>query len=631
MWHEHPDGAARLRRQVYGYGVGLGAMLGKQLLAGPQRRDLMRAVPAGVRYLRDPASRKNVGKPSGFPRHLTWLERVGMLLGPVLYLISALVVQARRLVPEPQRTPRPLRIVRRLAVGGAPPVSVSLFKEVAAPRRLDARAAVEREQSGPSDAMLLGGAVICIAAPAAVWLGAPTALRLPLVLALLCVAPGVALMAAVGGQPEPGLVIGISLAASTVTAQTMLWFGAWWPRLALTGFAVVCLTLGVRRAASLMRARARLPGARLLDARIGVPAARHAALICAALLAWAASLASADLNRIDGVGLLAALPPTYPLAIALLLAGFIFAVSSAHAGPLVCGAYVVALIVVLDATTAVLYAEPRYAWTYPHLGVINLLASSGHANRDIDIYTNWPSFFGLGAWLTRTSGVAAIRYAGWAQVFFNLFNVFALRFALRGLTRDERILWTAALLFVLGNWVGQDYLAPQALGFALGLVVLGLCLRCGKPIAEPRIGMGGRSGSLFKRIIGWGFPRPPRDDQRAPSPISRRTAVAIGGLCYLAIVTSHQLSPVMLVLGALFLSVSTRKVPLWIPAAMAVLELWWMVMAWSFLRAHFHLIDPGGAGAAAAGRGLDGAHGAAVSFYAPAAVMALITALALAA
>jgi O-antigen biosynthesis protein len=101
VWHQHPDGTRRLRRQVYHYGVGLGAVLAKQLVLGPERRGLVRAVPAGVRYARDPNSRKNAGKPPDYPRQLTWLERLGMLAGPAAYLVSARVTIMRRLQPSP--------------------------------------------------------------------------------------------------------------------------------------------------------------------------------------------------------------------------------------------------------------------------------------------------------------------------------------------------------------------------------------------------------------------------------------------------------------------------------------------------------------------------------------------------
>jgi GT2 family glycosyltransferase len=98
VWHQHPDGMPRLRRQAFRYGVGLGAMLAKLALVGPERRDLLRAVPAGLRYLRDPGSRKNATRPANFPRRLIWLERIGLLVGPPAYVWSALNDRKRRVL-----------------------------------------------------------------------------------------------------------------------------------------------------------------------------------------------------------------------------------------------------------------------------------------------------------------------------------------------------------------------------------------------------------------------------------------------------------------------------------------------------------------------------------------------------
>lgn len=91
VWHAHPSDASMLRHQVYWYGVGLGAALGKQLFAGPERRRLLQAVPAGIRYLLDPSSTKNAAKTSAYPCQLEWLERLGMAVGPVAYLASTLL------------------------------------------------------------------------------------------------------------------------------------------------------------------------------------------------------------------------------------------------------------------------------------------------------------------------------------------------------------------------------------------------------------------------------------------------------------------------------------------------------------------------------------------------------------
>jgi GT2 family glycosyltransferase len=663
VWHEHPEGMPRLRRQVYSYGVGLGALLGKQLVRGPERLELLRAVPGGIRYARDPTSRKNAGKSTGYPRRLEWLERLGMLIGPAAYLLSMVVAAIRRLAHLRSKPALAFRapVVERLILPHGPVVEVVSFEEREtdwAPSREIRKASGQRESS-PTEALAIAVATAaCIVAPPSVALGLPTALRLPAVLTLLCLAPGTALCAVLRGRFEWGLALGASLGATGVLAQSMLWLDAWWPRAFLYALAAACLPPLVshlsfpwpRRPAASPRRSGPSPALALVTAppawdrpstslrlmRVRSALASmprslvlHATLLSLALAAWAISLLGTHLSRIDGFGLLSALGPTYFLAFALLLVGFAVAVTREKPAPVLLGTYVLALVLVLHGTAPLLYDEPRYAWLYKHLGVIQLIAGTGQVDRQIDIYNNWPAFFAANAWISRTTGVAAIAYAGWAQLFFNVANVLAVRFALRGLTRDERLLWTASLFFVLGNWVGQDYLAPQAFGFLLTVVVLGLCLRCSPMTARPSRAGRWLAPRLARVTRGLVPARAPAEDL-PPAPLGPGAALIIGGLCFLAVVTSHQLSPALLILSVAALWLAARRLPRWVPLVMLALELWWVGLAWLFVKAHFSLIDPGAAGAPASGRDLHAAlPGAALGFYAPAAVVGLTVMLAL--
>jgi GT2 family glycosyltransferase len=92
--HDHPDGWEQLRRHAFDYGTGLTAMLTKQLVAGPERGHMLRQIPAGVRYARDPRSRKNAAKTPAFPRRLDALELAGMFTGPAAFALSS-VTHAR--------------------------------------------------------------------------------------------------------------------------------------------------------------------------------------------------------------------------------------------------------------------------------------------------------------------------------------------------------------------------------------------------------------------------------------------------------------------------------------------------------------------------------------------------------
>jgi O-antigen biosynthesis protein len=193
VWHRHPDGMARVRRQAYRYGVGLGAALGRQLIAGPERTELLRSVPAGVRRLSDPGSAKNARKQSDYPRHLDWLERLGMLVGPGAYVVSAARAAIRRGARE------------------APAIAES-------PRAI-------------ADIALL--ALIAVAAIAVV---APVDPVGPLVVfAAACLVPGGALMTRLNVADDlattAGLAVALSLAALTAGSLALAWAGWWHPKL----------------------------------------------------------------------------------------------------------------------------------------------------------------------------------------------------------------------------------------------------------------------------------------------------------------------------------------------------------------------------------------------------------------
>ena len=336
-------------------------------------------------------------------------------------------------------------------------------------------------------------------------------------------------------------------------------------------------------------------------------------VLVVALAAWAAALTATDLSRLSGFGLLAALPPAYYLALVLVTVGFALEASRPRARALVLAAHVVVLVVMLHATTAILYPEPRYAWTYKHLGVIDYIAAHGQFDRSIDIYQNWPGFFALNAWFSEATGVAPIDYAAWAQLFFGLANIAVVVFALRGVTRDSRQVWTAAWIFAVANWIGQDYLAPQAFAFVLVTVVIGLIIRCAPPAARPRTPLGRLSERVIERAKRTALRgRRPRAEDPAGCPLPPRAAVVLGAVCALAVIVSHQLSPVLLLLSVGALTVVRRGPPLWVLAGLVAMEAYWLFQSYDFISAHFKLFDfdpaasarPTGTGDALAGAAL---------------------------
>jgi O-antigen biosynthesis protein len=87
IFHEHRRKYTDLERQMYWYGIGLGAYLTRCVLSN--RKHMLRFAarsPAGLRYLVSSKSAKNKAKLATYPRELTRLERRGALRGPFVYL-----------------------------------------------------------------------------------------------------------------------------------------------------------------------------------------------------------------------------------------------------------------------------------------------------------------------------------------------------------------------------------------------------------------------------------------------------------------------------------------------------------------------------------------------------------------
>ena len=78
----------------------------------------------------------------------------------------------------------------------------------------------------------------------------------------------------------------------------------------------------------------------------------------------------------------------------------------------------------------------------------------------------------------------------------------------------------------------------------------------------------------------------------APRPLAPTGAFVIGAICYLAVVVSHQLSPIMILVAVWTFAVLTRRLPLWIPLAMTAVEVYWVTLAWPFVSRHNSLLNP---------------------------------------
>lgn len=329
-----------------------------------------------------------------------------------------------------------------------------------------------------------------------------------------------------------------------------------------------------------------------------LPAVREAALpsaaIAGAALLWALSLRHVPLDRMTDVGLVSVLPPTFFAALLLLTVSFCLSVQRRQVATPVLLLHLLLLIGIIHGTPAILYGTPRYSWVWKHAGIIDYILRHRSVNPNIDYlgaYHNWPGFFALGALLTQAAGfTTALSFASWAPWLFNTLFLGALLLIFRALTTDRRLILLAAWFFVLTNWVGQDDFAPQALGYALHLAIVGICL-CWLP-AGP-LNWPALERWPAGRLIAERLRRPPEAlaARPEPTPVQQAALLVVVALFAVAIVSSHQLTPFMTILAVGALVVARRCGARGLPLLLAVITVTWVAyMAVAFLNGNLHWI-----------------------------------------
>ncbi|HTZ07620.1 MAG TPA: hypothetical protein VMB72_01030 [Acidimicrobiales bacterium] len=303
---------------------------------------------------------------------------------------------------------------------------------------------------------------------------------------------------------------------------------------------------------------------------------RAAALLCLAAAVgvgvFFGSLPGIDLARMNGLGLLSALPAGALVGVAVLGLAFVAGLGLGRPHPVGLGALLVGLVVCLDGVTAVVEAEPRFPTSYQILGFVDYVSRTGHTAPGLDAYFSWPGFFSFVSFVAGSAGVHSL--LGLVRVWPTLVDLLSLPplfLLMRGLRLPWRARWLAGLLFTVGNWVGQDYFSPQSFNILLYLVFVAVLVHW---FTDAGRGRGparwARSwpARVHRRLFGSLRPgeRPP------PSlPAGQRIVlllVLIGIFCVSTV--SHQLTPLAMIVAAVGLVLTRRSTVPGLPVLLGV-------------------------------------------------------------
>jgi hypothetical protein len=314
---------------------------------------------------------------------------------------------------------------------------------------------------------------------------------------------------------------------------------------------------------SLLRPSPALPPARISPARgrtdLVLLAVAGAAFL-AGLLLFLLPLRGVNLGALNGLGLISVLPVASLGGLALLVASFVAMLARQGPSAPVLVLMLVGVIFCLDGVTALIEPLPRFPTTYQISGFVNYISQTGHVEPGLAAYFSWPGFFALIAFVTGAAGVhSLLPLMTWWPVVIDVLLLVPFLLLTRALRLSWRARWLAALLFCLGNWVGQDYFSPQSFNYLLYLVLIATLL----------IWFSGGRLKAGRRTPG----------ELPSSPVSkpqRGILLLLLILIFVVSTLSHQLTPLLMIVACGGLVLAKRCTARGLPVLFGVILVGWI-------------------------------------------------------
>ena len=455
----------------------------------------------------------------------------------------------------------------------------------------DVRARVERR-------VLRVSLAVAVATPLVAAFDVALPGRTLLALAFTLLVPGVPL-ASLLRVPAPllasSLAGAISIAIALLSATLQVLTG-WWDPVAFAA------ALGAGSVAATVWALTRLPlvTTSAAPARRGVPTplagtrwARRTAwdrrasvgLLVAALAAWWLATVQVDLDDAGSLGVIGVVGWSYVLAVVLVAVVAAYQLLRPTLDVAVLATTAVVSTVVVYAFTNVADGEAGVSAGWLHVGFIQFIGEQHATFAGLDARAYWPGFFAAGAQLVRLAGTPdASSFLSLAPAFYNAAAIAPLLVIARCVTRSRRLAWLSVFVYLAANWFQQDYFSPQATAFLLYLVTVALLLWVVSSSHTPAT-----TGSWPARVRQAVRRRP----ALAPGVTARQSLLWEGALLLLAgaVVVTHQLTPVTLVLALLTFVVTghTRHRRLWLLVSLLFLA-WFAWRATDFWIGHLSTV-----------------------------------------
>lgn len=321
------------------------------------------------------------------------------------------------------------------------------------------------------------------------------------------------------------------------------------------------------------------------------------------ILFWSLSLSSIHPYAATDTGLVTMLPIVWWVALLLALIGLAVEIQRESPRVVPCVLTLVALTFVLHGTLSATEVTPRFDAAYTIAAFSDQLAKTGTPLPLLDARMSWPALFSATGMAARAMGVDTTWFLRWAPFVLNLLYLLPVKVIANATLKSPRAQWLALAVFLLGNWLDQDYFSPQAVGLLLYLAVIAILVRVFatrgrqpavvRHVMEFRIVVALMDG--IRRIF-W-LPKTARSGEMPVRPRSTAELTFLYSMILaivIAIVVSHQFTPLALcvVLFALAMTGRTQMNLLWIITSVLTLA-WFSWLAHTYWVGHLGAVFGG--------------------------------------
>jgi len=266
---------------------------------------------------------------------------------------------------------------------------------------------------------------------------------------------------------------------------------------------------------------------------------------------WVLAVATASPSAIKALGLISIVGWAYFVALACMVAGFAMEVAAGSLRPARLTALLLGLIVILFGTSSAIFPYATLTDSYIHDGFVQYIVTHGHIAHQVDARFYWPGAFTLAAALVTFTGQHdAGAFLRWFPFVIEVAYLAPLLALAKASGVRQRTAYLGVAFFYSANWIYQDYFSPQALNFLFFLVIIATALTVWKAVPSVREGAVTYSRRFSNTLSSL---RPRRlngfDADASVSAGQEMAFIAIIALIIMAVVSSHQLTPVMVALG----------------------------------------------------------------------------------